>query len=231
MAAVTAGAPAAADTGGGTAAPAPSIGSDMAAGPPATEPDAAGTAAPPATVSAPIPAATAAVPAAVSAPMTAATAAVPAAPSAPITAATAAVPAAPFAPRVRPAGFWIRVPALLVDLVCVMLAEVLFGFLLLTLAEDRLARAASHAFRVLASPCYFVFLHWARGQTLGKMAFRIRVVSLDGGALSLGQAVLRHLGSWLSLVLLGIGYLLAAFRADKRALHDLIARTRVEHVT
>jgi uncharacterized RDD family membrane protein YckC len=62
------------------------------------------------------------------------------------------------------------------------------------------------------------------------MAFQVRVVSREGGPLSFGQAALRHLGSWLSAVILGIGYLVAAFRADKRALHDLIAGTRVEHL-
>jgi uncharacterized RDD family membrane protein YckC len=130
----------------------------------------------------------------------------------------------------HPAGFWIRTGALLIDVVCVMAAEMVFGFFMGALGEDRLAAAASRAFRFLASPCYFVFLHWARGQTLGKMAFHIRVVSRDGGPLSFGQAAFRHLGSWLSAAILGIGYLVAAFRADKRALHDLIAGTRVEHV-
>lgn len=144
--------------------------------------------------------------------------------------ATASAPSAP-ARGAGPAGFWIRGAAILIDVFCVMVAEILFGLLLGPLADDRLASAASRAFRVLASPCYFVLLHWARGQTLGKMAFRIRVVALDGGALSFGQAVLRHLASWVSAAILGVGYLFAAFRADKRALHDLVARTRVEHVT
>jgi uncharacterized RDD family membrane protein YckC len=130
----------------------------------------------------------------------------------------------------HPAGFWIRAGAVLIDLLVVMAAEVAFGFLMWALTDERLAAAASRAFRFLASPCYFVFLHWARGQTLGKMAFHIRVVSREGGPLSFGQAALRHLGSWLSAAILGIGYLVAAFRADKRALHDLIAGTRVEHV-
>ncbi len=132
---------------------------------------------------------------------------------------------------IHPAGFWTRAGAVLIDVVLVMAAEVVFGFLLWALTDDRLAAAASRAFRFLASPCYFVFLHWARGQTLGKMAFRIRVVMLNGAPLPFGLSVLRHLGSWLSAAILGIGYLIAAFRADKRALHDLIAGTRVEHVT
>lgn len=157
-------------------------------------------------------------------------------PSAPMDAAPAEIAdarvTAPLAAAaLHPAGFWIRTGALLIDVVCVMAAEMAFGFFMWALTEDRLAAAASRAFRFLASPCYFVFLHWARGQTLGKMAFHIRVVSREGGPLSFGQAALRHLGSWLSAAILGIGYLVAAFRADKRALHDLIAGTRVEHVT
>ena len=140
--------------------------------------------------------------------------------------------AAPMADgALHPAGFWSRAGAVLIDVVLVMAAEAAFGFFLWAFTDDRLATAASRAFRFLASPCYFVFMHWTRGQTLGKMAFHIRVVSRDGGPLSFGQAGLRHLGSWLSAVILGIGYLFAAVCADKRALHDLIAGTRVEHVT
>jgi uncharacterized RDD family membrane protein YckC len=149
-------------------------------------------------------------------------------------------PSAPAAPAVaappstgtsRPAGFWIRAGAVLIDVVLVMVAEVLFGFALWAVTDDRLAYAASRAFRFLASPCYFVFLHWARGQTLGKIVFRVRVVTLAGGPLPFGISVLRHLGSWISAAIFGVGYLVAAFRTDKRALHDLIAGTRVEHVT
>jgi len=149
----------------------------------------------------------------------------------------ATAPVAPWAPTPmapgahRPAGFWIRAGAILIDVVLVMVAEVAFGFLLWAVADDRLAAAALRAFRFLASPCYFVFLHWAHGQTLGKMVFRIRVVMLNGNPLPFGLSVLRHLGSWISAAILGIGYLIAGFRADKRALHDLIAGTRVEHVT
>jgi uncharacterized RDD family membrane protein YckC len=137
----------------------------------------------------------------------------------------------PIGAPLHPAGFWIRAGAVLIDVVLVMAAEAAFTLVMWVLADDRLAAAASRAFRFLASPCYFVFLHWTRGQTVGKMAFRIRVVSRDGGPLSFGQSALRHLGAWVSAVILGIGYLLAAFRADKRGLHDLIAGTRVEHVT
>jgi uncharacterized RDD family membrane protein YckC len=68
------------------------------------------------------------------------------------------------------------------------------------------------------------------GQTLGKMALQIRVVSMDGGPLSFGQAVGRYFAAILSALLLMIGFIMAGARSDKRALHDLLAGTRVEHI-
>jgi uncharacterized RDD family membrane protein YckC len=49
-----------------------------------------------------------------------------------------------------------------------------------------------------------------------------------GDPLSLWRAILRELGYIVSLLTFGIGYLMAGIRPDKRALHDLIAGTRVE---
>jgi uncharacterized RDD family membrane protein YckC len=130
----------------------------------------------------------------------------------------------------RPAGFWIRVVATLIDGICVMAAELAFALVVWLFLDDRLVTVAGRAFRFVAGVCYPVIFHWLRGQTLGKMAVRVRVVTLDGGPLTLGRAILRQIGYWISAVILGIGYLIAAFRGDKRALHDLIAGTRVEHL-
>jgi len=62
------------------------------------------------------------------------------------------------------------------------------------------------------------------------MALQIRVVSMDGGPLSFGQSVGRYFATFLSALILGIGFVMAGVRSDKRALHDLLAGTRVEHV-
>jgi len=68
----------------------------------------------------------------------------------------------------------------------------------------------------------------ARGQTLGKMAMKIRVVRPDGTPLSKGQAwgrafMRQILASCLSL----FNYLPAFFTKDRTCLHDLVANTRV----
>jgi uncharacterized RDD family membrane protein YckC len=68
----------------------------------------------------------------------------------------------------------------------------------------------------------------ARGQTLGKMAVGIRVVTPDGAPISAGQAwgraVLRQVFfSYFAL----INYLPALFTKQRTCLHDMIVKTRV----
>jgi uncharacterized RDD family membrane protein YckC len=56
----------------------------------------------------------------------------------------------------------------------------------------------------------------------------LRIERLSGERLGFGHATLRHtLGYLVSLLTLGLGFLLAAFDAEGRALHDRIAGTVV----
>jgi uncharacterized RDD family membrane protein YckC len=69
------------------------------------------------------------------------------------------------------------------------------------------------------------------GQTLGKKALGVRVVNVDSRPIGFGRAfvretVLKLVPSFLSPFNL-IDYLWAAFRDDRRSLHDLGARTLV----
>jgi uncharacterized RDD family membrane protein YckC len=63
--------------------------------------------------------------------------------------------------------------------------------------------------------------------TLGKRWLGIKVVDESGARLSLGRATVRNLAKLLSLLPLGLGFIWALFREDKRTWHDLIARTYV----
>ncbi|OGL01145.1 MAG: hypothetical protein A3E31_13330 [Candidatus Rokubacteria bacterium RIFCSPHIGHO2_12_FULL_73_22] len=135
----------------------------------------------------------------------------------------------------RPAGFWIRALAALVDFAIYGLVEASFGRLAALLVDIDFAASApfqgllvSHT--VLFASLYAIMLHRLGGQTLGKMLVGVRVVADDGGPLTLGAAVLRYLGYFVSCATLGFGFLMAGLRADRRALHDLIAGTRVVRV-
>ena len=65
------------------------------------------------------------------------------------------------------------------------------------------------------------------GHTFGMAVLGIRAVRTDGGELDARHTVLRVLAFPLSFLLLGFGFLLILLRRDRRALHDLIARTSV----
>jgi uncharacterized RDD family membrane protein YckC len=74
---------------------------------------------------------------------------------------------------------------------------------------------------------YEVVFNGTWGATLGKMAIGARIVRVDGSRIRYGIAALRWLAERLSDLTFCVGYLMIGFRADKRAMHDLIAGTRV----
>src|SRR5262245_43200541 len=138
--------------------------------------------------------------------------------------------------QARPAGFWIRTVAALVDFSVLFLVQGSFGYLAGRVIgpdlEDSMALVPLvWLFTLLFAGAYTTVLQGVvGGQTIGKMLVNIRVVNVDGSAVSVGAALLRFVGYFISLAACGIGYVMAGLRRDKRALHDLLAGTRVERV-
>ncbi|HXG55091.1 MAG TPA: RDD family protein [Vicinamibacterales bacterium] len=87
------------------------------------------------------------------------------------------------------------------------------------------------AFLLLLNGTYLTAFTAAGGQSIGKMLGGIRVVPSDPDAwtdrVPLGQAVLRAAAYFASALPLGLGFLPALIGADKRAIHDRLAHTRV----
>jgi uncharacterized RDD family membrane protein YckC len=141
--------------------------------------------------------------------------------------------AEPEAPVRRDAGLFARFFAVAADLILLGIVDVLvvyFTMQICGLSVLELAivpKAPMLAFLVLQNGGYFVAFT-ASGQTLGKMAAGIRVVTADEAEpLSVGRAGLRTL-MWALLALpAGVGLLSALFRSDRRGFHDRLAGTRV----
>lgn len=82
-------------------------------------------------------------------------------------------------------------------------------------------------FLVLMKLAYFASFTAVGGQTIGKMAAGIRVVADDMGTVHAPSALRRTLAGALAPLSLGLAYLPALLGADRRALHDRFAHTRV----
>jgi uncharacterized RDD family membrane protein YckC len=108
------------------------------------------------------------------------------------------------------------------------------GALSATTASGPAAEGISMALLLLMYPillglpvAYEGFMLQRRGQTVGKLALGVKVVTPEGRDIGRGQAWGR---AALKLVLgscMGIDYLPALFTRERTCLHDMIARTRV----
>lgn len=85
------------------------------------------------------------------------------------------------------------------------------------------------AFFLLLNGGYLVAFTSAGGQTIGKMAFGLKVLRPDGSAVPVPAATLRSAGCLLSTLCLGAGLVPALLGGQ--ALHDRLAGTRVVRVT
>ena len=82
--------------------------------------------------------------------------------------------------------------------------------------------------RTFAEWVYFSAFHSSpRQATPGQMLFGLRVTGLDGERIGFGRASGRYFASWLSAVILLIGFIMGAFTARRQTLHDMIAGTLV----
>jgi uncharacterized RDD family membrane protein YckC len=136
----------------------------------------------------------------------------------------------------RPAGFWIRLVGFGIDLLVVMVAQFLLGFMAarrwgVDVETVPAFQGAVVFFTLVFAVLYPTVLHALTGQTIGKLLVGVRVVATDGEPLPAGAAFLRAVVHWLSLAfMLGFGHVMAGLRKDKRALHDLLADSRVDRL-
>jgi uncharacterized RDD family membrane protein YckC len=98
----------------------------------------------------------------------------------------------------------------------------------LTMADLRVIPPVPFAaFIVVLALAYFAGFTVAGGQTIGKMATKIRVLGDDGRSVDVAGSVLRALGAMLVPLTLGLAYVTVLLTSDHRALHDRLAGTRV----
>ncbi|QYM79447.1 RDD family protein [Horticoccus luteus] len=111
------------------------------------------------------------------------------------------------------AGFWLRMAAMLIDLV---LVAILIGLM-----------HGSGAVVILMLGAYGAVMWKFKGTTVGGIVCGLKVVRLDSRPIDWPTAVVRALGCFLSLVIAGLGFVWVAFDDEKQSWHDKIAGTTV----
>jgi uncharacterized RDD family membrane protein YckC len=141
------------------------------------------------------------------------------------------------------AGLFRRLGALLYDCFLVAAIWMLLGFGLQlvvgpdtsTLVDGRVQTVPlldNILFLLMLLSCggFYVFFWCRSGQTLGMLAWRIKVVDCHGSPISFPQAMARFVLAWPAFFLFGLGYLWMFLDRNRDALHDRYSHTMVIRV-
>ena len=137
-------------------------------------------------------------------------------------------------------GFWRRFLAVLLDGIITSIIYFPIEMILASILVPKLMRPDTAGLALsltglmslltFAIGCsYETYFISQKGATPGKMVLGLKVVRVGGGPVSVGRAAARYFAKILSGIILCIGYIMAAFDSEKRALHDHICDTRVIH--
>ncbi len=148
------------------------------------------------------------------------------------------------------AGFVTRASALMLDIVLIVVAVLVInaliglpvafftGINLNNCAQNTDPRASAKVIcttinliwvgvALLASPLYFITLFTTTGQTIGKYVMGVRVVRLEGRAMTVKTSTVRWLGYFVSAIPLGLGFFWIIVDNRQQGFHDRLANTSV----
>ncbi|MCX5984896.1 MAG: RDD family protein [Chloroflexi bacterium] len=123
------------------------------------------------------------------------------------------------------AGFWLRFVATIIDLIIVSVVSAFIGAIIAGGDETGTVSALLNLF---GDWLYCALMESSKFQgTVGKLVLGLIVTDDQYRPISFGRATWRYLGHILSTIILGIGFLMAAFTTRKQCLHDIMAGTLV----
>ncbi len=135
-----------------------------------------------------------------------------------------------FSPERMKAPFFLRCAALAFDYMLLLTPPILWLLLSELFDEHGTASIAGAAWLigVILFIANFLVFPIVRGQTLGKKICGLTIVKKDGSDVTIGNILIRNLlGYLLTVLTLGLGFLIAAVNSSGRTLHDLLAGTIV----
>ncbi len=130
------------------------------------------------------------------------------------------------------AGFIVRFAAFAVDFLVIVLISIVVGFFFAIITKianiNWNVETVSSFVGFLLNAGYYVFMTYNYGATIGKRVFGLKVKSVKDEKLDIGAVIVREIaGKFISIMLIGLGYLWIVFDRRKQGLHDKLAGTIV----
>jgi uncharacterized RDD family membrane protein YckC len=132
-----------------------------------------------------------------------------------------------------PAGVRRRLAALIYDSVLLAGPIAVYAALVVMLRSGTAVAPNTLWFStgLAAIPALFFCWFWTHGgQTLGMVAWRVRIEASDGAPLSWGRALLRYCAALISMLPAGLGFVWALWDTERATWHDRISGTRMVSV-
>ena len=121
-----------------------------------------------------------------------------------------------------------RLLAIIYDSLLVMAVWMLVGYIFITFNDGEAVTGPMFNSTVFLVTFLFFAFFWTRsGQTLGMLAWRLRVESDQGQPLNAKQALLRFMAAIFSALVFGLGYWWIMFDSNKLSWHDHWSNSRV----
>jgi len=126
------------------------------------------------------------------------------------------------------AGIGRRIVGGIIDGILMGVVGAITGGLIAVIQEPSAAIALNIIGSYVIPALYYILMMAGKSQgTIGMLAMGIKIVRPDGAKISYKQSIGRYFASWISGLILMVGYLMAVWDEEKRTLHDRWANTRV----
>jgi uncharacterized RDD family membrane protein YckC len=125
-------------------------------------------------------------------------------------------------------GIGIRAASILIDFVISWIVGMLIISIELNFSQNSIIPLLGGLSWIVFFLVYYVYMEGSRGQTIGKMLTRIKVVNEDGGKINMKQALIRNVLRFFDAIAFYLVGAILIWRSDKKQrLGDSVAKTIV----
>lgn len=134
----------------------------------------------------------------------------------------------------RPAGLLRRIAAMFYDSLLIIAILIIATYLLLPFTHGQAIEAGNVWYQIyllLIIVGFYGGFWYFRGQTLGMLAWHMKLYSMHGGEVTFKQIFIRFTVACISILCFGIGLLWVFTNKQRRSLYDFASNTVIRAIT